>query len=233
MGRDCRLCAAQVNALEPIPSVMGMLLRPLDAILSSQSKVRLLRALLPLQEAVSAREASRLARVPHPPALRALADLTALGVLHRAELSSQHLYTVDHENPLVRDGLIPLYEAERQRVRTVFEWLRQVLQEELASGTVRSVVVYGSAARGDDRPGSDFDVLVVTDREENVSEVHATLSRLSPELERCYALDLAPVVLSHARLRERAAAGDPLVAGVLTDGRTVAGEPLDRLVSPG
>jgi hypothetical protein len=90
---------------------MGMLLRPLDAILSSQSKVRL----LPLEDGVSAREAARLARVPLPPALRALADLSELGVLHRAELRSQHLYTVAHDNPLVRDALVPLFEVERLR----------------------------------------------------------------------------------------------------------------------
>jgi Fic family protein len=81
--------------------IMGMLLQPLNAVLSSQSKVRLLRALLPLEDGVSAREAARLAGIPSAPALRALADLVALGVLHRTELASQHLYRVNRENSIV------------------------------------------------------------------------------------------------------------------------------------
>lgn len=184
---------------------MGMLLRPLDAILSSQSKVRLLRA------------------------LRALADLSELGVLHRAELRSQHLYTVAHDNPLVRDGLVPLFEVERQRVSEVFAWLREALQGELGGGTVRSVVLYGSAAQGEDRPGSDLDLLVVTTDDAAAAEVHARLANLAPELERRFALDLAPVVISHARLREQLATGDTVMAAAIREGRLLAGEPLDDL----
>lgn len=213
---------------------MGMLLRPLDAILSSQSKVRLLRALLPLEDGVSAREAARLAGVAFPPALRALADLSALGVLHRAELRTQHLYTVAHDNALVRNGLVPLFEIERERVRDVFAWLREALQAELASGAVRSVMLYGSAARGGDRPGSDLDLLVVAADDASAASAHSRLANLAPELERRFGLDLAPVVLSDARLREQLAAGDTVTVAALREGRLLAGEPLDELTtSPG
>jgi predicted nucleotidyltransferase len=225
-----RLRAGSTAATPYGMAVMGMLLRPLDAILSSQSKVRLLRALLPIGDGVSARHAARLAGVPFPPALRALADLSALGVLHREELSSQHLYTVDHDNPLVRDGLMPLFEAERRRVSAVFAWLRETLQEELADGTVRSVVLYGSAARGDDRPGSDFDLLAVVATDEAVHPVHSRLANLAPELERLFALDLSPMVLSLARLREQLAGGDPVMAAAIREGRDLAGEPLYALL---
>ncbi|CAN5758296.1 hypothetical protein BH23GEM6_BH23GEM6_24750 [soil metagenome] len=167
-----------------------------------------MRALLSMQEAVSAREAARLAGVAHPPALRALGDLTTLGVLRRVELSSQHLYTVRHGNHLVRNGLVPLFEAERQRVRAAFHWLVQALGEEIHTEAVRSVAVYGSAARGDDGPGGGFDVLVVTASEAAVPEIHRKLLRLAPELDRELALHLAPLVISRARLQEQITAGD-------------------------
>jgi|GEM_PF-436635 len=221
----------RVSALvRSLSLVKSMLLGPLDAILSSRSKVRLLRALLPLQESVSAREAARLARVAHPPALRALADLTAMGVLHRVELSSQHLYTVCHDNPLVRHGLLPLFEVERQRVSASFGWLRRALDAEIHCGTVRCVAIYGESARGEDSPGGTFDVLVITSSESSVPEVRRTLARLAPDLEQELALRLAPLVISRGVLREKLAAGDAALASAIAEGQMVAGESLDLLL---
>lgn len=209
---------------------MGMLLRPLDAALSSQSKVRLLRALLQREEAVSAREAARLAGVPLPPALRALKDLVALGILRRAELTSQHLYTVNREEELVQEGLIPLFEAEQKRVRSVYDWLKKALKKELSSGALLTLAVYGSAARGKDRPDSDFDVLAIT-RREATPEVHDRLAKLAPDLERRFGLDLSPVVLSREQFQKQVTTADPVAVAALHDQRVIAGLSFDRVLA--
>lgn len=208
---------------------MGILFTPLDAILGSRSKVRLLRVLLPLDDAVSAREAARLAGTHPTPSLRALSDLAALAVLHRVRLRGQHLYTVNRENPLVRDGLAPLFDRETARVSAVFARLREALGPELAAGTVLTLAVYGSAARGDDRPASDLDVLVVTRSAEDVPGAHEALARTAPVLDREFGLDLAPMVVSGRQFNHQAEAGDPVVAEMQKEARLVAGLSLDHL----
>lgn len=210
---------------------MGILFHPLDAILASRSKVRLLRVLLPLDDAVSAREAARLAGTPVAPSLRALSDLVALGVLFRVRLRGQHLYTVNRESPLVRDGLTPLFEREAARVTAVFAQLREALGPELAAGAVLTLAIYGSAARGDDRPESDLDVLVVTRSAEDVPGTHEALSRSAAVLDREFGLDLAPMVISSQQLNQQAEAGDPVVVEMQKDARVVAGLPLDQFLA--
>jgi hypothetical protein len=70
--------------------------------------------------------------------------------------------------------------------------------------------------------------------DEAVAAMHGRLANLAPELERRFALDLAPVVLSYARLQEQLAAGDTVTLSALREGRLLAGEPLDaRAVNPG
>ncbi|MEW5928422.1 MAG: nucleotidyltransferase domain-containing protein [Gemmatimonadota bacterium] len=208
---------------------MGILFHPLDAILSSRSKVRLLRVLLPLDEAVSAREAARLAGTPLAPSLRALSDLASLGALRVTRLRGQHLYTVNRENPLVRDGLAPLFELEAARVSDVYARLRESLGAEMAAGSVLTLAVYGSAARGEDRPGSDLDVLVVTRDAGDAVRVHDALSRAAPAFDREFGLDLAPMVLSRAQLDLQAEAQDPVIMAMREEARLVAGLPLDHL----
>jgi predicted nucleotidyltransferase len=209
---------------------MGMLLRPLDAILASPAKVKVLRALLAIGDGTSGRKVARLAGVEVPSAFRALADLSAMGVIHREHLESQHLYSVNNANPLVRDGLRPLFDAERQRVSDVFEWLRELLADHLDRGAVHSAVLYGSAARGDDRPESDLDLLVVTTTDEAVREIHGHVVEQASEMDERFGLDLSPLVISHRRLREQLAAGDMVMATAIREGRQVAGEPLYELV---
>jgi predicted nucleotidyltransferase len=199
-----------------------MLLHPLDAVLSSQSKVRLLRALLAQEDALSAREATRLAAVPLAPGLRALADLVALGVLRCTKLRTQHLYTVNRDDPLVVHGLLPLFAAEQARVRAVFASLREGLAEELTAKAVRTLSVCGSAARGEDRPGSTLDLLVVTGSADDLPQVEAKLARLAGEMERRFGTRLSPTLLSQEQFHERCAAGDPAVLAMLYEGRVVA-----------
>jgi predicted nucleotidyltransferase len=210
---------------------MGMLLQPLDAVLSSRSKVRLLRALLPLQDGVSAREAARLAGIPSAPALRALADLVALGVLHRTALPSQHLYRINRDNSLVPDGLVPLFHAEQARVTQVFSTLRDAFEQELADGHLRTLAVFGSAARASDHPGSDLDVLAVTREPQHVPAIHEKLVDLAPGLERRFGLDVSPVAMAQHQFQSECSGGDSVMASALHEARVIAGLPLEQLLA--
>lgn len=210
---------------------MGMLLQPLDAALSSQSKVRLLRALLPLEDGVSAREAARLARIPSAPALRALADLVALGVLLRTELPTQHLYRINRDNSLVPEGLVPLFQAERTRLSQVFVTLRDAFEVELINDTLRTLAIFGSAALGADHPKSDLDVLAVTGEPQHVSGVHEKLVGLAPELERRFGLDLSPVVIAQHQFHRECSVDDSVMVSALHEARVIAGLSMERLLA--
>ena len=207
---------------------MSIFLSPLDHILTNQGKVRLLRALIPLSRPVSGREAAKLARLSQTPALRALDDLVALGVLHRTETPSQHLYEMNRAHQLVREGLEPLFHAEQVRIGRVLEALRAVLGP--AGNLVASAAVFGSAARGQDRPGSDFDVLVVAKDRSGVDPLHGLLADSTPRLEEEFGLDLSPVVLPLDQFHEMHRDGHPLIADVLRDARLIMGDRPEVLV---
>ena len=207
---------------------MSIFLSPLDHVLTNRGKVRLLRALMPLSRPVSGREAAKLARLSQTPALRALDDLVTLGVLRRMETPSQHLYEVNRAHRLVREGLEPLFRAEQERIGRVLDALRTTLAQD--ADRVASAVVFGSAARGQDRPGSDFDVLVVAMDAPDVEPLHGRLADSIPRMEEEFGLDLSPVVLPLTRFREMHRNGDSLVSDVLRDTRLIMGDRPEALV---
>ena len=212
-----------------VPDPMGFFFTPLDLILSSSSKLRLLRALHGTRSPMSGREAAATAGVAVQPAQRALADLVTVGVVNRDDTRSQHLYTLNRENVLVQGALGQLFQAEAARVGEVFRDLGGVVAGK--GGTaVQGLYLFGSAARGKDRVGSDFDVVAVVSAPRDVDAVHETLAQSSEKLYTRYGLRLSVVVLDLAKLRTMHQDGDALIAELLRDNRRITGKRLEALL---
>jgi hypothetical protein len=213
---------------------MGALLTPLDEVLGSVAKVRVVRALYWLApHGTSGRDVARLAEVSLLSAQRALADLVALGIVHRRVATGQHLYTLARGHALVREGLEPLLRAERALADAVGVRLRGLLAGE--DGRPRpgvvAAAVFGAAAREEDAPGDEVDLLVLVDAPEEVGRVDALLADAAPALAEELGVRLAPVVIQLRTLERMHAAGDPFPAEVMADGRPVLGPSIAELLA--
>jgi len=99
------------------------------------------------------RELAGRARVSLSTAQSELRRLTAAGILRRTQRGRQTFYRADTSSPIYPD---------LRALLTKTVGLGDALREALAGVKgVRLAFVYGSVARGEDRPGSDIDVLVV------------------------------------------------------------------------
>jgi len=206
--------------------LLGLLQSPLNAVLGSITKVKLLRVLLPLERAVALREAARIAGISASGAQSALEDLAAMGIVIRREATGQHLYRINRDNHLVV-ALDELFKREDER----WSQLVGALEDELRDWpSVEAAAIFGSAARGDDRPGSDLDLLVVTESDETDDHLWERLLDIQPTFQREFGVRISPVVLSLDRLRERAQDGDPLIAAVIRDGIPVVKPSIETLL---
>jgi predicted nucleotidyltransferase len=206
-----------------------MLFRSLDAALGSTTKIRILRALMPLRSPVSGNEARMLAGVRSKNGMQAaLNDLTDLGVLEREQTGRIRLFHINRDHDLI-PHLQALFESEAQRIIR----LRQALEEILTGGAVRehtlSIILFGSNARGDARPGSDVDLLVVTVPGQ-ADHVQEALISATPDLQRRFGLRISPYALPRERVRERFQDGDPLMQNVHSEGRTLYGAHFQEIV---
>lgn len=147
-------------------------------------------------------------------------ELTAMGLLDRREATSQHLYQINRKHRLV-EALEAVFEAEERRLSDLLEALQDVLDGGLFSPIVEAAAIFGSAARGEDRPDSDLDLLVVTEDDDDDDEIWERLLEKQPTFQREFGIRLSPVVMSLDRLRQRSEDGDPLIQEVVNDGITV------------
>lgn len=209
-----------------------MFFAPWDSLLASTGRVRILRTLHGAGRSLSGREAGRLARMSLPVAQRALARLTAAGVVLREKAPAQHLYRLNRAHLLVAEGLLPLFAAEERRVRATFGAVVLALRHEsdVLDISVRSVYLFGSAARGDDRAESDFDVLVVAADAASAERAHDRLAAAAPGLRERFGVAVSPVAIDVARARSLARDASSVVSAALREGRRIHGEELDAIV---
>lgn len=137
----------------------------------------------------------------------ALKDLAGLGLVTTETVGRAGVHRINEEHVAI---------APLRTLLSPMAMLKNVLQD-IVGDEVQSVVVFGSVGRGEPGPDSDIDLAVIAkagwdDRARIEDTVRARLGRA------CDILAFTPT--EFARL---AAAGEPVVAAILTDGVALIG----------
>jgi predicted nucleotidyltransferase len=194
---------------------------PLDDLFSSRAKVSILRVVTGVNTPLSGREIARRAGLWPASASKALGELTASGVLVCRDHGRAKAYELDHANLKSLAILQDLFRAEAERYREFIADLSGGLPEAI------SVVLFGSEARRDARPGSDTDVLVVVP-EKTESLEQKVLSVCMGVAER-QGLTLSWHVADLADLRDWLTVDDPFWRNVRVEGVILHGDTLEAL----
>ena len=162
--------------------------------------------LLRPEESRHVRDLARDLGKPAGTLLRELKALAGAGVLLRRPVGNQVHYQANPACPILEElrGILK---------KTV--GVADVLREALAplASRIRVAFVYGSIARGDERAGSDLDLMIVCDARFN--RVVAALATAQHALRR----EVNPNVYPALEFKSKIAAGEPFLKRVLAEPR--------------
>jgi predicted nucleotidyltransferase len=134
----------------------SFLRHPLSAVFANPANVRVLRELSRHGGELSATALVEQSRLTKPSVLASLGHLTELGYVEALGTQRQRLYRIDGRHPLV-SALSALFAAENDRFQSIIAAIRA----SAIDAGVTAAWLYGSVARGEDRPDSDLDVALV------------------------------------------------------------------------
>jgi predicted nucleotidyltransferase len=111
-------------------------------------------------------------------------------------------------------------------IRTgVFARLRETFGKGVVSGCV-----FGSTARGEERPESDLDILLIVERKGEEDLLQKRASRLFEEFRRDLGIRPSLLVLTRGELTNRYRAADEFTKNVVREGETFAGKPIGTVI---
>lgn len=160
--------------------------------------------LLHPEQSLHVREIARLTDKVPGTLLRELNQLAEAGVLLRRPIGNQVHFQAD--------PACPIYDELRsilKKTSGLADVLRQALEP--LGGKVKAAFVYGSMARGDERAGSDVDLMVIGDA--RMGEVVRALAPAHEVLRR----EINPNVYRTAEFSEKLAESEPFLRRVMED----------------
>ncbi|MBA2491282.1 MAG: nucleotidyltransferase domain-containing protein [Gammaproteobacteria bacterium] len=160
--------------------------------------------LLHPDESFHLREIARITNTQPGTLRRELALLADAGVIKREKIGNQAHYQANPACPIYEDlrGIL-------RRTAGVADVLKGALQP--LSEKIVAAFVYGSVARGDERAGSDLDLMVIG--EVKLVELVEALTKAAETLRR----EINPNVYSRREFRTRLTAGEPFLRRVMDD----------------
>ena len=203
--------------------------RPLDRVLNSEYKVRILRFLCRKGgEWIGRRLAAELSMNPVT-AHRALRELYQATILDFRSVGSHFLYSLRDNHCLVREILRPLFEQEARTQERLLAILKREFRTKRHSAVV-AAAIYGSLARGQERPTSDIDLLVLVRSARVKRNVRDALDRVGEEVMRTFDNPLALYVNTVHEAQRKVRRGLPVFKNILRDHHVLWGRPLNEVL---
>jgi predicted nucleotidyltransferase len=131
----------------------------LEEVFGSRGRIKALRRLARVP-ALTGRQVAELTGMSSPGASKALEALWATGAVSKRRVGSAWLYSLNWDNAIVDSVVLPALAAEEHLSESM---LADIVRE--YSPLARSLVLFGSIARGDESERSDVDLLAVVDDE--------------------------------------------------------------------
>jgi predicted nucleotidyltransferase len=197
-------------------------------VLGSRPKLRLLRYLSTHEGAFTGRALAQAAGVEAKRAAEALAALVATGVVQRRRAGRAFLYSINRNNYVVTEILLPAFLNERHWLERLGEEIRRSIPG------IDSVILYGSWAKQKARSESDVDLLLVASPKSNRTRALQSPERIDDTRGRMserYGRPVSLLLLDPAELRRRLRRHDPLLREIVTRGRVLAGRGLAEVIS--
>lgn len=180
--------------------------KTLDDILNTTSKVKIIRLFISRdgEFIASGSDVAKLVGLTPPAVHASLKELYDQDILHRDIVGKQHIYRLNTEGRIVNEILKPAFQKERSIKEDIKDFLLKKIKCYRATTAIKSLILYGSLARGETHHTSDCDVAVVvkdTQAKKRIEDLF--IERISTEFRKYFGLSLDAYIKTQTEFTNR------------------------------
>ena len=202
---------------------------PLDRILNSKVKVKILRFLCRTEAEWTGRQIAQEIKVSPAACHKALHELDNERVVLVRSVGTSHLYHSNKDNVIISELIKPLYKRES----TIPDEIYEAIVRNISSVAVRSIIsvaVFGSMKKRKERATSDVDLLVLVRNKTDKKKVEKDLEKVNEKVMDKFGNIVSPYVQSVGEFRSKYKKGLPLAKNIAKFHKLLFGKPLGEML---
>lgn len=167
----------------------------------SETQLKIVRFLLSHEAAMSEREIASIVKVSHMSVNRALQKLADINLVNFIKIGKAHLWKVNRKSYAFKalSGIV----AHMSDITVPLEELKTVIMQNLPKSSVKKVVLFGSVAKGEEKPNSDIDLFILVDGQNAKRTVEPAIDKLSTICLERYGNRLSTYILTQKDLQKK------------------------------
>ena len=160
----------------------------IESLLGSRSRVAVLRVLLGVTVPLNASQIAAHASLTRPAVSTVLDELATMGIVRSSSAGRANVHLLERQSVYVEQLIAPLFEAEQSLPQTLEDDLRATFAD-----SAESILLFGSYARGEQRIGSDVDVVLVASNQPEKQALDERVRAYSPAFQARYGAALSDI----------------------------------------
>ena len=204
--------------------------KPLDNILNTTIKIRILRFLCRTAAEWNGRQIAREIGVTPKAAHKALNSLNKEKVLLLRNMGKTHVYSLNTDNYLVSKLLKPLFSKEDSILDYIINVIKRKLSASKAEKGILSIAIFGSISARQEHPSSDIDIAVIVKNTRAKPIAERLLEEIDTKISREFGNVISPYINTKAEFKSKYKKGLPVVKNILKSHKLIYGERLDVLL---
>lgn len=203
---------------------------PLNKILDSEPKIRILRFLLKTNAEWNGRQIAKEVGISPATAHKALQGLNKEGVLILRNIGKTHIYTLNNENFAVSKMLKPLFVSEDKILDYILGVIRyRVMGSEIKKSIV-SIALFGSVNARQDHPASDIDLIVIISDPKNKAQIEILFEEIDKRVSREFGNTVSAYINTKEEFKENYKKNLPVTLNIVKTHKFIYGLPLEKFL---
>jgi DNA-binding Lrp family transcriptional regulator len=203
---------------------------PLDEILDSRPKNRILRFLVETGADMSGLQLAKLLKMSPTTVHKAMNELMAEQVIRMRAVGRAHSFRLNEASWVVAKVIRPMFAAETGFLKDLKQAISAAVRRSSLGKEILSLALFGSIHDKNEAPESDIDLFVVVKSAAMIGPVERMLSEAGGSLMPGVGMIISPFVVSLEEFKKKYKAGASLVRSAVGAHDMIFGEPLERLL---
>jgi len=204
--------------------------KPLDKILNTETKTKILRFLCRTGAEWNGSQIAKEMGITPAASHSALNELVKEGIISMRNMGNSHVYTLNDDNYIVSDLLMPLFLKEDATLNKIIGIIKRDLASSKIKNNILNVSLFGSVNVKQDHPTSDIDLAVIVSDAGIKSKVEKLFEKIDEKISKKFGNTISPYINTKSEFKVKRNKKLEVIKSILRSPTLIYGENIETVL---